>query len=102
MATLVIQAIPSFFVLYVTDVSIISLEQAKTALFFVIILGIVCTGVANLLYYKLSQVASPVFAASVTYLIPLVAFMWSLLDGDHITSVQCLGCFNYSSRCLSF
>jgi drug/metabolite transporter (DMT)-like permease len=37
------------------------------------ILGVVGTGIANILFFKLIQISSPVFATSVTYLIPVVA-----------------------------
>jgi drug/metabolite transporter (DMT)-like permease len=33
------------------------------------------TGIANILFFKLIQISSPVFATSVTYLIPVVAFV---------------------------
>ena len=57
------------------------------------ILGIVGTGIANLLFFKLIQMSSPVFATSVTYLIPVVAFFWGLLDNEMLTPVQFIGAF---------
>ena len=38
-------------------------------------------------------ISSPVFATSVTYLIPIVAFSWGFLDGETLTPVQFLGAF---------
>ncbi|WP_333879115.1 EamA family transporter, partial [Flavobacterium sp.] len=58
---------------------------------FVAVLGIIGTGVANVLFYKLIQISSPVFATSVTYLIPVVAFFWGLLDHEMLTPVQFIG-----------
>jgi drug/metabolite transporter (DMT)-like permease len=49
------------------------------------ILTIVGTTLAMMLYYKLIQVTSAVFASSVSYLLPLVAIMWGLLDGEHFS-----------------
>jgi drug/metabolite transporter (DMT)-like permease len=37
--------------------------------------------------------ATPVFATSVTYLIPVVAFSWGFLDGETLTPIQFLGAF---------
>jgi drug/metabolite transporter (DMT)-like permease len=54
-------------------------------------LGIVGTALANILFFKLIQLSSPVFASSVTYLIPVVAFMWGLVDNESITLIQGLG-----------
>ena len=53
---------------------------------FILILGVVGTGIANILFYKLIHMSSPVFATTVTYLIPIVAFFWGLLDNEVITS----------------
>ena len=37
--------------------------------------------------------SSPVFASSVTYLIPIVAFFWGLLDNEMLTLYQFGGAF---------
>ena len=60
---------------------------------FVAILGIIGTGIANVLFYKLIQISTPVFATSVTYLIPVVAFLWGILDNEMLTSLQFFGAF---------
>ena len=52
---------------------------------YVAILTIIGTTLAMMLYYKLIQVTSAVFASSVSYLLPLVAIMWGLLDGEHFS-----------------
>ncbi|MBQ0768253.1 MAG: DMT family transporter [Bizionia sp.] len=46
------------------------------------ILTVLGTAVAMILYYKLIQNTSPVFASTVTYLLPIVAVIWGLLDGE--------------------
>lgn len=66
-------------------------ENVQRAAGFIAILGIVGTGVANLIFFRLIQVSSPVFASAVTYLIPIVAFGWGLLDGEALSAFQCLG-----------
>jgi len=55
------------------------------------ILGVVGTGMANILFFRIIQISSPVFATSVTYLIPLVAFSWGLLDREMLSPFQFLG-----------
>ena len=63
------------------------------ATFFIAILGVVGTGIANILFFKLIQISSPVFATSVTYLIPVVAFCWGFLDGESLSWPQVFGAF---------
>ena len=52
------------------------------------ILAVLGTGIAKVLYNKMVHLANPLFASSVTYLIPIVAVMWGLLDGEHLSLVQ--------------
>jgi drug/metabolite transporter (DMT)-like permease len=42
------------------------------------------TSVATLLFTKLIKISSPIFASSVTYIIPIVAVMWGVFDGEHL------------------
>lgn len=65
--------------------------DVQHSVFFMAILGILGTGVANLLFFKVIQMSTPVFASSVTYLIPIVAFFWGLLDHESLTAWQVLG-----------
>ena len=67
--------------------------KVQEAVLFIMILGVVGTGIANILFFKLIQMSSPVFATSVTYLIPVVAFCWGLLDNEMLTPVQFFGAF---------
>ena len=60
-------------------------------LFYVAILGIVGTGLANIYFYRLIQMSSPVFASNVTYLIPIVATIWSMIFNEGVTLIQILG-----------
>ena len=52
------------------------------SVFYLSLLGVVGTAAAMVLFNKLIQFISPVFASSVTYLIPIVAVIWGLLDGE--------------------
>lgn len=72
---------------------IISAPEVQTSMGYIAILEIVGTGIANILFFKLIQISSPVFATSVTYLIPIVAFFWGLLDHEILTPIQFMGAF---------
>ena len=56
-------------------------------------LGIIGTALSMLLMYSLIRYTSTVFATSVSYIIPIFAISWGLLDGEHITLLQiaCMG-----------
>ncbi|PWH86548.1 DMT family transporter [Brumimicrobium oceani] len=56
--------------------------ETLTAFGFVSILAIFGTTIAIVLYYKLIQDTSPIFASSVSYLLPIFAVMWGLIDGE--------------------
>ncbi|KIQ18020.1 permease [Flavobacterium sp. MEB061] len=86
--------IPALIILSTTDFTQrINLEVTQHSILFVMILGVLGTGIANVLFFKLIQMSSPVFATSVTYLIPIVAFFWGLLDNEMLTPVQFFGAF---------
>jgi len=74
-------------------IEVISIDKVQHSVLFIMILGVVGTGIANVLFFKLIQMSSPVFATSVTYLIPIVAFFWGLLDNEMLTPVQFFGAF---------
>ena len=61
------------------------------ALWYLLVLAVLGTSVANIFFNKLIHLSSPVFAASVTYTIPLVAIFWGLWDGEAISLFQLLG-----------
>ncbi|MGS0525383.1 DMT family transporter [Zobellia nedashkovskayae] len=63
----------------------------QSSLWYLLILAIVGTAIANIFFNKLIQLSSPVFAASVTYLIPLVAIFWGVLDGESLNAYQLIG-----------
>lgn len=57
-------------------------KSAWEALGYLTILGVLGTAVALIIFNMLVKVATPVFAGSVTYLIPVVAVIWGVLDGE--------------------
>lgn len=85
---------PATIILFFSDFfEIVQLATVQQSVLFIMILGVVGTGIANILFFKLIQMSSPVFATSVTYLIPVVAFFWGLLDHEMLTLVQFIGAF---------
>ncbi|KFF06942.1 DMT family transporter [Flavobacterium reichenbachii] len=86
--------LPALIILSTTDIGQkIHFETAQHSILFVMILGVLGTGIANVVFFKLIQMSSPVFATSVTYLIPIVAFFWGLLDNEMLTPIQFFGAF---------
>lgn len=58
--------------------------QAWVNLGYIAILGIVGTSLAVILFNYLIKGTSSLFAASVTYAIPLVALLWGIWDGEDV------------------
>lgn len=64
--------------------------SSKSSLLYLLILAVFGTAFAKTLFNKLIQISSPIFSSSVTYLIPIVAIFWGVLDGEKITLLQFL------------
>ena len=84
--------IPALIILSTTNFfEIVDLPEVKTSMLFVGVLAVMGTCVANVLYFRLIQISSPIFASSVTYMLPVVAFFWGMLDGEMLSPFQFLG-----------
>jgi drug/metabolite transporter (DMT)-like permease len=59
--------------------------EAMKGLGYISILAVVGTWLALVAFNKLVKIASPVFAASVTYLSPVIAIMWGAIDGEKLS-----------------
>ncbi|MDA8595845.1 DMT family transporter [Flavobacteriaceae bacterium] len=78
----VLLIIPAILVLIFSDYSY---QKSQLPAFgYLIILAVIGTGIAKIIFNRLVQIANPVFASSVTYLIPVVALAWGALDGEKI------------------
>lgn len=64
--------------------------QALTSLGYIGILAIVGTALAVIIYNMLIKKAGVVFASSCTYLIPIVAVFWGVLNGENVNLKQIL------------
>jgi len=60
-------------------------------LMFVSLLSVFGTGLAMMMNYRLLKVSSPLFASTVTLLMPIVAILWGILDGEKLTVLQFAG-----------
>lgn len=59
----------------------------------VVTLGVVCTGFAYVLFFRLVERAGAAYAASVTFLIPIFGVIWgAVFLGEAITPVMIAGC----------
>jgi drug/metabolite transporter (DMT)-like permease len=59
-------------------------DGAFEALGFLLILGVFGTAVGLVLYTRLIHMTNAVYASSVTYLIPVVAIGWGIIDNEKI------------------
>ena len=76
-----------------TDVAhqVATTTEARWSLLAVTVLSFFGTTVALIVFYRLIQRTTAVFASSVAYLIPIMALCWGLLDGERIFLPQLVG-----------
>lgn len=67
---------------------VLTQKTLKPALLYMVILALFGTAIAKVLFNKLVQASSPVFASSVTYLMPVVAVFWGVLDAEKFSFLQ--------------
>lgn len=63
-------------------------SQIAKSLAAISILGMVGTALSLVMFNKLIQMTNAVFASSVTYLIPVFALMWGLIDNEPVGLIQ--------------
>ncbi len=70
--------------LFMTDLPerIVTHEHGWASFGYIAILAVMGTAVAKIVFTRLVNQTSALFASSVTYLIPLVAVFWGVLDGE--------------------
>jgi len=66
-------------------------EGSWKAFGFVMLLGLMSTALATILFNKLVKISTPMFASSVTYLMPIVVVMWGVLDGEKLQTGHFIG-----------
>ncbi|MCB9264401.1 MAG: DMT family transporter [Lewinellaceae bacterium] len=92
-AAFVMVGLPALVFLFSTDfVEVLGhREGAWLALGYVAILSLVGTVLASIIFFKLVQWTTPVFASMISYLVPIVAVSWGAFDGEPITMIHLLG-----------
>jgi drug/metabolite transporter (DMT)-like permease len=72
---------------------LMTVEGTGIATFYVCLLGIMGTAIALIIFNKVLQMKDALFASSVTYIIPVFAVMWGVIDGEKLYLWQYLGMF---------
>jgi drug/metabolite transporter (DMT)-like permease len=83
--------VPAIVVLLFTDFFTqerFSNSNFSSALLYIIILSVLGTAMAKVVFFKLVQISTPVFASSVTYIMPIVALIWGIIDGETFSFIQ--------------
>jgi len=86
----VILIIPSLLVLWYSDFAN-TFEFSKDtypSLIYLTLLAVLGSAFATFIFNRLVQISSPVFSSSVTYLIPIVAIFWGIIDGEQLIPIQ--------------
>jgi drug/metabolite transporter (DMT)-like permease len=65
--------------------------EAWKAFGYIMLLAFMSTAVAGLIFNKLLHISSPLYASSVTYIMPIVAVMWGVMDGEKLLPGHFIG-----------
>lgn len=87
----VVILVPAILVLFFSgffNEATLTSEALLPSLGYLLLLAVIGTGLAKILFNTLVQISTPVFATSVTYTIPIVALFWGLLDGEKFNIQQ--------------
>lgn len=68
-----------------------TVDGAWQALGFILLLGFMSTCLATILFNLLVKITSPLYTSSVTYLIPIVAVLWGIFDGEQLFAGHFIG-----------
>ena len=86
--------IPAFIILCFSDFPFSDFTSDPLiieSIIYIVILALFGTAIAKVLYIKLLAISTPVFSVSTTYLMPVVAIFWGLLDGEEFKLTQFIG-----------
>lgn len=72
------------------DFASFTIEQTRSFVA-VVTLALIGTAAAMIVFNRIIQLSSAVFASSVTYLIPVVAMAWGIRDGENIGVLHFIG-----------
>ncbi|MDP4711427.1 MAG: EamA family transporter [Saprospiraceae bacterium] len=82
----VMVGLPALLFLFQTDFTerMQTQPESWTALGYIALLALMSTVMASIIFFQLVHRTNPVFASTVSYIVPAVAVMWGLFDGEHI------------------
>lgn len=88
----VLIVLPALLILIVTGYfsQVWTMPKVQVSTGYIAILALFGTALAKILFNKMIQISSPVFASSVTYTMPVVAVMWGVFDGERFGRHQVL------------
>lgn len=81
---LCIGPISGIYVFTTNFVELYNSNDGVISFIYIVILSVLCTAIAGVVFNKLIKISSPIFATSVTYLIPVIAVFWGYLDGEDL------------------
>lgn len=64
---------------------------AWNAFGFIALLALMSTAVAGLIFNKLVKLTTPLYASTVTYIMPIVSVGWGVLDGERLYATHFIG-----------
>ena len=68
-----------------------SAPGAWASMGYIVLLGCMSTSIATVLFTKLVKLTNPLYASSVTYLMPIVSVMWGVMDGERLALGHFIG-----------
>lgn len=68
-----------------------NIPGAEIGILYIVILGLLGTTVSTILFNKLIKISGALPASSVTYLIPIVAILWGIWDGENLGIYHLIG-----------
>ena len=82
--------LPALIILYFSGFfeTIWNSSEMQLAFGYVALLSIFGTAIAKIIFNRMVQISSPVFASSVTYTMPIVAVLWGVWDGETFGFLQ--------------
>ena len=85
--------IPAFIVLLFSgffNSEVLQGPDFSMSIVYIVLLSLFGTAIAKVLFNKLVQISTPVFASSVTYIMPIISVTWGLMDGESFSIWQAL------------
>lgn len=70
---------------------LMTVDGTGIATFYICLLGILGTAIALIIFNKILQMKDALFASSVTYIIPVFAVMWGVIDGEKLYLLHYVG-----------